>query len=481
MSRAREEQLWEQQRIVTQLKRNLRVARTRQEEEQTHSYEEDLDFALQTPATADTEKGLESVDRGVATKELRCKEPVGKEVTAKEVESKVQAGKELGAKVAGAKEVEVKPQEASSPDDGAARSQEHRITVQVHQEGMEVREPPFVKEEVEEKGFTEEVEEIGFIEEVIDKKVDTAKEAVKGHVTVIQLNQSEKPEKEVDDGKDLDLVLETQILETPSKEVVSSKIQPEILKLPPALKETIKSAQKDTTSDKSEPTKEPAEEERVREKVSFSSTGLPPSRPPPSGTIPLLPPPPPSLKPSTRAAPSQRALAPPEQRTKSRSLPRGLPSEGVFEGWEHQQEQRTAEEARKDALLLEEMRLKFEYEEMLNLKSELERRRRTERREIAELQEEIATMQTLYQYRTYSVDSSEESSGEEQDTARSQEVRQEKLALLHHLRREKRELEQRKVEMQGRLQEERAACLQLRVNIRMEQERIKKIKLVNLN
>ena len=37
-----------------------------------------------------------------------------------------------------------------------------------------------------------------------------------------------------------------------------------------------------------------------------------------------------------------------------------------------------------------------------------------ERREIAELHEEIATMQTLYQYRTYSVDSSEDSDVEEE-------------------------------------------------------------------
>ncbi len=37
-----------------------------------------------------------------------------------------------------------------------------------------------------------------------------------------------------------------------------------------------------------------------------------------------------------------------------------------------------------------------------------------ERREIGELHEEIATMQTLYQYRTYSVDSSEDSDVEEE-------------------------------------------------------------------
>ena len=108
----------------------------------------------------------------------------------------------------------------------------------------------------------------------------------------------------------------------------------------------------------------------------------------------------------------------------------------MYDGFEEEHEARQEalqEEARREALLQEEMRLKFEFEELLNLKSELERRKKTERREINELQvrmikctifslvcqhiennsqEEIATMQTLYQYRTYSIDSSEESSGE---------------------------------------------------------------------
>ena len=121
-------------------------------------------------------------------------------------------------------------------------------------------------------------------------------------------------------------------------------------------------------------------------------------------SIPLLPPPPPSRcdssvshtststfissKTSSRAPP-QRTLAPPDQRTKSRSLPRGLPSDGVFDRFGEEDEARQEalqEEARREALLQEEMRLKFEFEELLNLKSELERRKKTERREINELQ-----------------------------------------------------------------------------------------------
>ena len=95
-----------------------------------------------------------------------------------------------------------------------------------------------------------------------------------------------------------------------------------------------------------------------------------------------------SSKTSSRAPP-QRTLAPPDQRTKSRSLPRGLPSDGVFDRFGEEDEARQEalqEEARREALLQEEMRLKFEFEELLNLKSELERRKKTERREINELQ-----------------------------------------------------------------------------------------------
>ena len=52
VGKAREDQLWEQQRIVTQLKRNLRHAKTnnrQQPAEQQLDYEEELNFALQSP------------------------------------------------------------------------------------------------------------------------------------------------------------------------------------------------------------------------------------------------------------------------------------------------------------------------------------------------------------------------------------------------------------------------------------------------
>ena len=61
----------------------------------------------------------------------------------------------------------------------------------------------------------------------------------------------------------------------------------------------------------------------------------------------------------------------------------------MYDGFEEEHEARQEalqEEARREALLQEETRLKFEFEELLNLKSELERRKKTERREINELQ-----------------------------------------------------------------------------------------------
>ena len=104
-------------------------------------------------------------------------------------------------------------------------------------------------------------------------------------------------------------------------------------------------------------------------------------------------------------------------------------------------------ERKLDALELESLRCQFEYEELMALKSELERRKREERREMEELREELATMQTLYQYRwsfqtvsiifqffhnfwsfrTYSVDSSESSSDE---AAEPKEGKDEELGEL---------------------------------------------------
>ena len=45
------------------------------------------------------------------------------------------------------------------------------------------------------------------------------------------------------------------------------------------------------------------------------------------------------------------------------------------------------------------LRAKLEYDELMAVKNELEQRKRSEFKEMEDLREEIATMQTLYQYR----------------------------------------------------------------------------------
>jgi len=442
VSKAREEQLWEQQRIVTQLKRNLRMAKSRQaskvvQQEQEEDWEEEINFNLQTPSV-------------------------------------VEGSEEPGEEADTTKGI------TSSPED-TTLTQEHRVTVQIHRE-----------------------------QEVAGMSRG------KGHVTVIQLNDQK-------DGGQASLLppAAASIPEPPSSSPASVTTPPtsSTVKTDPAVTESVSetppSAESTVTdsapslpsprvlttppSHQSPPvtaspvipttplrdtpspilSSSPNQAPHSTQVVSFSSP-IPVRSQAPSSTIPLLPPPPPSNKQKTSSRSCGRALMLPENRTKSKSLPRGLPSDGMFDQFDRMEEvmgsgrQREEEQVKND-LLLEEMRLRFEFEELMTLKGELERRKRTERREVAELQEEIATMQTLYQYRTYSVDSSEESS-EEEERERNREQRSVKLQLLARLAGEKKELEEKKLNLQTRLQEERSACLQLRVNIRMEQERIRRQK-----
>merc|ERR1740116_80311 len=91
-----------------------------------------------------------------------------------------------------------------------------------------------------------------------------------------------------------------------------------------------------------------------------------------------------------------------------------------------------------------------------------------------DLREEIATMQTLYQYRTYSVDSSESSSDEGNEDKDVREEVEELTKVLSDLVRENRELEDKRLQLCNKIQEERSACINLRVQIRLEQDRIQR-------
>ena len=132
------------------------------------------------------------------------------------------------------------------------------------------------------------------------------------------------------------------------------------------------------------------------------------------------------------------------------------------------------EEKRIEELQLELLRVKFENEELESYKKELEWRKRSERKEMEELREEMATMQTLYQYRTYSVDSSENSTDEGSDKENVREEAEELSKVLSDLKRENRELEEKRAELCQKIQDERSACIQLRVQIKVEQERIER-------
>ena len=470
----REEQLWEQQRIVTQLKRNLRHAKSAKITAPVEQdYEEELNFALQTPS-APTVNNLPTAIDTVKDE--------SKDVTA------------------------VAPE--SSPEEAGDESKEHKVTVQIHR----------------------------------DQETSSVTPA-SGHVTVIQLNQVPSSTLAVSTPVTTSVVSppitttstttqlkvipppistsSTKVMPSPPSTVpvMKSSSEKQIPPIsdeikPPSSKPQPMTEQDQVDSGNQSEMTEPALEmtqtspnstqQFAQQVVSFSSPilstkaitgGSGTSQQQLQSKIPLLPPPPPSNKPKagnrqvTSSRPPGPGLLPPENKLKSKSLPRGLPSDGtVFDSVDSSSDatednnnvkQKTSEEKDKnnqrDNLLVEELYLKFQYEELMTLKSELERKKRTERREISELHEEIATMQTLYQYRTYSVDSSEEESDNDQGDTKEQRV--EKLKLLNRLSKEKKELEDKKLTLQTKLAEEREACLRLRVNIRLEQERIKRQKL----
>ena len=339
VSKAREEQLWEQQRIVTQLKRNLRMAKSRQvskvppEQEQELDWEEELNFNLQTPAVVEEAVEVVEVEEADATKGI-----------------------------------------TSSPED--TLTQEHRVTVQIHRE-MEV----------------------------------AGMGRGKGHVTVIQLNnekeaafqppmtEPESPEAQVAPvaatAVTTDKAVTTTVTVTPpsvsplavaSAPPIPSPPAEPIKKSPPALPHQAPTTSTTSSTSpstyctphqdeqthvlSSSPNQSLQASQQTAQVVSFSSPILPTrSQALSASAIPLLPPPPPSHKQKTGSRASGRALMLPENRTKSKSLPRGLPSDGMFEQFDQAEDvidvgrQREEEEQVKNALLLEEMRLTFEFEE----------------------------------------------------------------------------------------------------------------------
>ena len=494
--RAREEQLWEQQRIVTQLKRNLRQAKSGKTSAPAaeQDYEEELNFALQTPAVLP---------------QPAAAPPPAAPAVAKEVSP-------------------LAPPPEWSPEEAGQQSSEHRVTVQVHRHteqpehgGVTVvhlnqapapapapapLQPPPPAAKVLPPPPAEVTSAMPMSTPAVSVStpavpLSTAAVSVSTPAVSVSTLASSTPAVSVSTP--------AVTMSTPMMSAASVSSVPSL----PSTGHKPGVDQVDSSRDQSEgeaaleltQTSPNSTQQFASQVVSFSSPILStraisgPGGQQQQSKIPLLPPPPASSKPklrqertSSRPPPGAAAagLLPPENKLKSKSLPRGLPSDGTaFDNIDSSNDTtednnnvttKAIEDKNKsnerEALIMEEMKLKFEYEELMTLKSELERKKRTERREIAELQEEIATMQTLYQYRTYSVDSSEEES-EEGELADTRDQRAARLQLLNQLARDKRQLEEKKVALQLRLAEERESCLRLRVSIRLEQERIKRQKL----
>jgi len=471
-SKATEEQLWEQQRIVTQLKRKLRVAKASQKNAGAkQDHEEELNFSLQTPMSA---------------------------TPAANQEPKEDLPKDSGP---GLKEM-------SSPEE-KVDTVGHRVTVQIHQ-AAESLDP--------EKGHVT-VINLAKVTPPINSSDPNPSESTASMLDEVDSSRSSanEPVDKIVDDKTPSVFKIEQTPPTSFKEQTPSELSKEQTPLvfnkdqtPPVFKaasapKPLKSEEIMTPAIKIDIQRSLSADKTVQyenvevkvKKVDFQPDNSLESQPRKEvgiaaevngdkkdgtlvkpGGIPLLPPPPSSSKPSSRGLLKPTLVPTQDARMKSKSLPRGLPSDAAAFNISVETKRQHSEpdqmtknaEAAKELLLLEELRLRFQYEELLNLKSELERRKRTERREVNELQEEIATMQTLYQYRTYSIDSSEDSDEEQEE----QQVQTDKLLLVRQMAREEAALEQKKVFLLQKLETERSACLQLRVQIRLEQERLKK-------
>ena len=389
-SKATEEQLWEQQRIVTQLKRKLRLAKCNNKDETKQEQDEELNFSLQTPLSA-TKLTPEN------NKSQKEPEP-------------------------GPVESDKKPETKdclSSPEEKGDNGQEHRVTVQIHQaDNLELDRGHVTVIKLAEKKTTtpkptEQLETPPNLKSVDEEdssglRGPDVNSANKSSLLQRKLEQTSIPNEISKPTLDLpDPVSDS----GPKQAGPSSDLKPK--------KVDFKEEESDESAKKKGMNNSKASEEQTKTPEDGSRTDRDGSGSKPVG-IPLLPPPPTSSKPSSRGL-LKPTLAPPlDTRMKSKSLPRGLPSD--ISNFRTPPERKSSEPDQSDKkvttererLLWEELSLKFKYEELLNLKSELERRKKTERREVNELQEEIATMQTLYQYRTYSIDSSEESDVEEE-------------------------------------------------------------------
>ncbi|KAK4318471.1 hypothetical protein Pmani_010529 [Petrolisthes manimaculis] len=130
-------------------------------------------------------------------------------------------------------------------------------------------------------------------------------------------------------------------------------------------------------------------------------------------------------------------------------------------------ESRSLDDTREDSeftsLVAREVQVTAEHEELLSMNHDLMRKLQAERAEITRLRDEIQEMQTLYGYRTYSYDSSESDGSESAGESDSEEDVSNQLC---HVSKANTSLKDERQGLMRRIQEEREAVIQLRVKLR---------------
>lgn len=126
------------------------------------------------------------------------------------------------------------------------------------------------------------------------------------------------------------------------------------------------------------------------------------------------------------------------------------------------------------ALLHEEKLLLLQQEELLFLGEELKRKIATEHSEVERLRAEIAEYQQLYKFKQYSFDSSEKSS--ETDSSESDAEDEEDLQqVLEDLIKENQALEKKNAEVTRQIQQEREACMMIKIQMKLLQQEAKSL------
>ncbi|XP_038058357.1 ralA-binding protein 1-like isoform X2 [Patiria miniata] len=120
-------------------------------------------------------------------------------------------------------------------------------------------------------------------------------------------------------------------------------------------------------------------------------------------------------------------------------------------------------------LLLSQAEVLAEQEELQAIHTELLKRIEAEKQEVARLKEEIAEAHSQAHHRSYSVDSTDSLMSSESSTDSDDDDDTELQAILNKLIRENQELERKNTQLSHDIHNEREACVELKVQIKLRQ------------